>query len=162
MDTNERAKLIAQYRAGYGAVAESLLRITPDELDARTGEGRWSPREIVHHLADSEMSAALRLRLILAQDRPIIQGYDQDEFARRLHYERPHEASLELFRYVRQATAELLELLTPAEWVREATHTEAGPFGVERWLEIYAGHAHKHARQIRVARDAAQKAESKA
>ncbi len=157
MDTNERAQLIAQYRAGYGAVAEALLRITPEELDAHAGEGRWSAREIVHHLADSEMSAAVRLRLILAQDRPTIQGYDQDEFARRLHYDRPHEASLELFRYAREATAELLELMSPADWTREATHTEAGAFGAERWLQIYAGHAHKHARQIRVARDGARK-----
>ena len=155
MDTNERTQLIAQYRDGYRAVAEALLRITPEELDARPGEGRWSAREVVHHLADSEMSAAFRLRLILAEDRPTIQGYDQDEFARRLHYDRPHEASLELFRYAREATAELLELMSPSDWTREATHSQAGAFGAERWLQIYAGHAHKHARQIRAARDAA-------
>ena len=47
------------------------------------------------------MTAAVRLRLLLAEDRPTIQGYDQDEFARRLHYDRPHEASLELFRLAR-------------------------------------------------------------
>jgi hypothetical protein len=155
MDTNERAQLIAQYRDGYRAVAEALLRITPEELDARPGEGRWSAREVVHHLADSEMSAGVRLRLILAEDHPTIQGYDQDEFARRLHYDRPHETSLELFRYAREATAELLELMSPSDWTREATHTKSGAFGAERWLQIYAGHAHKHARQIRAARDAA-------
>jgi len=70
MDAQERAKFIEQYRDGYTAVAEALLRITPEELDARTGDGKWSPREIVHHLADSEMAAAMRLRLILAEDRP--------------------------------------------------------------------------------------------
>jgi hypothetical protein len=155
MDSDERKQLIAQYQDGYTAVAEALLRITPEELDARPGEGRWSPREVVHHLADSEMSAALRLRAILAEDRPTIQGYDQDEYARRLHYDRPHEASLELFRYCRSSTAELLALMTPADWLREAVHTKAGAFGAERWLQIYAGHAHKHARQIRAARDAA-------
>jgi hypothetical protein len=157
MDTNERTQLIAQYRDGYRAVAEALLRITPAELDARPGEGRWSAREVVHHLADSEMSGALRLRLILAEDRPTIQGYDQDEFARRLHYDRPHEASLELFRYARETTAELLEMMSPSDWIREATHTTAGAFGAERWLQIYAPHAHKHARQIREAREAAGK-----
>jgi hypothetical protein len=47
--------------------------------------------------------------------------------------------------------------MTPADWTREATHTQAGAFGAERWLEIYASHAHKHARQIRVARNAANK-----
>ena len=155
MDDQQRTQLIEQYRDGYAAVAEALLKITPKELDARPAPGKWSVREIIHHLADSEMTAAVRLRLLLAEDRPEIKGYDQDEFARRLHYDRPHETSLELFQVVRSSTVGILERLTPAEWMREGTHTEAGPFGVEQWLRIYAPHAHKHARQIRVARDAA-------
>jgi len=104
------------------------------------------------------MTSAIRLRRLLAEDRPQIQGYDQDEFARKLHYDRPHETSLELFKYARLATAELLERLQPADWLREGTHSESGPYSVETWLKIYAQHAHKHARQIREARGAAQKA----
>ena len=157
MLAEERKKLVDLYREGYGVVAEALLTITPEELDAKPGPGRWSVREIIHHLADSEMTAAVRLRLLLAQDRPTIHGYDQDEFARRLYYDRPHEVSLGLFQIVRQSTAEILDRLTPAEWVREGTHTESGSYGVEGWLKIYSAHAHKHARQIRVARDAAVK-----
>ena len=157
MDQQERDKLIAQYRDGYAAIAEALLKITPEELDAKSGPNAWSPREIVHHLADSEMTSAVRLRRLLAEDRPAIQGYDQDEFARRLHYDRPHETSLELFRYARMATAELLERLEPADWLREGTHSEVGRYTVETWLKIYAEHAHKHARQIRTARAAARK-----
>ncbi len=152
MDQQARERLIAQYRDGYAAIAEALLKITPEELDARQAPGRWSAREIVHHLADSEMTAAVRLRRLLAEERPVIQGYDQDLFARRLHYDRPHETSLELFRCVRQATAELLERLEPTEWLREGTHSESGRYTVDTWLEIYAEHPHKHARQIREAR----------
>ena len=157
MLADERKNLIELYRGGYAAIAEALLKITPEELNGKPDPGRWSVREIIHHLADSEMTAAVRLRLLLAQERPTIQAYDQDEFARRLYYDRPHEVSLELLKIVRQSTAEILERLTPAEWVREGTHTEAGPYGVESWLKTYADHAHKHARQIRVARDAAVK-----
>ena len=67
-------QLIAQYRDGYRAVAEALLKITPEELDGRPGPGKWTAREIVHHLADSEMTAAVRLRRLLAEDRPGNQG----------------------------------------------------------------------------------------
>jgi hypothetical protein len=155
MDTEERTKLIAQYRDGYSAVAEALLKITPEELDARPAPNRWTAREIVHHLADSEMTSAIRLRRLLAEDHPQIQGYDKEEFARRLHYERPHESSLEAFRYARTTTAELLECLQPADWLREGTHSENGRYTVETWLRIYAEHAHKHARQIREARASA-------
>jgi hypothetical protein len=155
MDAEERQQLIAQYRDGYAAVAEALLRIKPEEVDARPGPGQWTVREIVHHLADSETTSAVRLRRLLAEDRPLIQGYDQDEFARRLHYDRPYETSLELFKYARAATAELLERLEPSEWLREGTHSESGRYSVETWLQIYAEHAHKHAKQIRAARGAA-------
>ena len=155
MDGKERDRLIALYRDGYRAVVDALHNIEEAELDARRAPGKWSAREIVHHLADSEMTAAVRLRLLLATDRPTIHGYDQDEFSRRLHYDRPHEASLEAFRYTRECTAQLLERLTEADWLREGTHTEAGSFGVEKWLVIYSEHAQRHARQIVEARSAA-------
>jgi hypothetical protein len=152
MDETKRRKLIAQYREGPGVVVEALAGISDRELDARPAPGRWSPREIVHHLADSEMTSAIRLRLLLAQERPAIQAYDQEEFARRLHYDRPYETSLEAFRVARQSTAELLDRLEPADWLREGTHSESGRYSVERWLEVYAEHAHKHAGQILRAR----------
>ena len=157
MDTTEREQLVAQYRDGYTVVAEALLKISDQELDARPAPGRWSTREIVHHLADSEMNAAIRLRRLLTEDRPAIEAIDQDEFARRLHYDRPYEASLEAFRWARASTVELLERLTPDDWHREGTHSEIGPFGVEKWLEIYGLHAPRHARQILEARKMAQK-----
>lgn len=148
VDASERERLIALYRDGYRAVAEALQGADDALLAAKPSDGRWSAREIVHHLADSEMTAAVRLRLLLAFDRPTIHGYDQDLLAERLHYDRPHEASLEAFRYARETTAQLLDRLTEEDWRREGTHTEAGAFGVEQWLEVYSVHAHRHARQI--------------
>jgi hypothetical protein len=155
MDKKERERLVALYRDGYRAVVDSLHGVTEEQLDARPAPGKWSPREIVHHLADSEMTAAVRLRLLLATDRPTIHAYDQDEFSRRLHYDRPHQSSLEAFRYAREATAQILDRLGEDEWLREGTHTESGSFGVLKWLQIYAEHAHRHAQQIIEARDAA-------
>ena len=157
MDQPEREKLIEQYRDGYATVAEALIRITPEELDGRPGQGKWTAREIVHHLADSEMTAAIRLRRLLAEEQPEIKGYDQDEFVRRLHYDRPHEISLELFKLVRDSTVELLDRMQPADWLREGTHNEVGRYTPETWLKIYSVHAHNHALQIRAARDAARK-----
>ena len=152
MEKTERDQLIAQYADGYRAVAEALVKITPEELDARPAPGKWSAREIVHHLADSEMTAAVRFRLLVAEDRPAIKAYDQEEFARRLHYDRPHEASLELFRAARASTTELMGCLSEADWLREGTHSESGRYGLDTWLRLYAQHAHKHANQILAAR----------
>lgn len=155
MDKDTRRRLIEKYTDGYRTVSDALRGISETELDARPAPGKWSAREIVHHLADSEMTSALRLRRLIAEDHPTIQGYDQDEFSRRLYYDRPIRASLDAFRAARHTTREILERMTDAEWAREGTHSESGRYTVERWLEIYAEHAHNHADQICRARGAA-------
>jgi hypothetical protein len=158
MDTNTRNKMLAQYKDGYRVVAEALAGATDEELDARPAPGKWTAREVVHHLGDSEMTAAVRARMLIAVDDALIQGYDQDVFAQRLHYDRPIEGSLDAFKSARRTTAELLEKLTDDEWGRAGTHTEHGPYSLERWLEIYAAHAHGHAEQIIRARASVQNA----
>jgi hypothetical protein len=160
MDPQLRRSLIDKYKDGYRVVHDALDGASDAELDARPAPGTWSSREIVHHLADSEMTAAIRLRLLIAQDRPVIAAYDQDEFARRLAYDRPITASLAAFKAAREATSEILERLTEQDWQREGTHTEIGRYPVVTWLEIYAAHAHAHAEQIQRARAAARRTDS--
>ena len=158
MTPDERQKLIEQYNDGYRVIAEALTGIDDEQLDARPGPGKWSSREIVHHLADSEMTAAIRLRLLLAVDNPPIYGYNQDEFARRLFYDRPIAASLDAFKAARLTTGEILKCMSDADWRRTGSHTEhKGNYTPERWLEIYGPHAHRHAEQILAARGAAKK-----
>ena len=158
MTREDRQKLIDQYSDGYRVVAEALTGIDDEQLDARPGPGRWTAREVVHHLADSEMTAAIRLRLLLAVDNPPIQGFDQEQFAKRLFYDRPIAASLDAFKAARVATGEILECMTDADWQRPGSHTEhKGSYTPERWLEIYGPHAHRHAEQITAARGAAKK-----
>lgn len=152
MDATSRQALIDQYRDGYDAVVAALQGITETELDRRPAPDAWTPREIVHHLADSEMTSAIRVRRLLAEDHPLIQGYDEPEFARNLHYDRPIDTSLEALRAARRCTASLLATLGESEWLREGTHSESGRYSVEIWLGNYARHAHDHADQIRRAR----------
>ena len=148
----ERTELLDRYRTGYAAVEDALADITDDELDHPGPDGGWSARQVAHHLADSEATAFVRLRRLIAEDEPTIVGYDEPEYARRLHYERPVGSSLAVLAAVRAASLELLESLTPAEWDRRGTHTESGPYSVDDWLRIYASHSHDHAAQIRIAR----------
>ncbi len=119
-----------------------------EELD-RSMSGEWTPRQIAHHLADSEMTSAIRLRRLISEDSPVIHGYDEAEFARRLKYDRPIEASLEAMRWARESTAQILDRLTDEDWERAGTHTETGRYSVEDWLTIYARHGHDHAEQIK-------------
>jgi DinB superfamily len=107
---------------------------------------------VVHHLADSETNSYLRLRNLLAEDDAQIQGYDEAEFSRVLHYERPIEHSLSVFRAVRASSGELFNHMGDGDWSRAGTHSESGRYSVEDWLRIYANHAEAHTDQIRRAR----------
>jgi hypothetical protein len=147
MNDAERQALIARYVDGPRVVEEALARIGEQSLDQRAADG-WTAREIVHHLADSEMTSAIRLRRLIAEERPQIVGYDEPEYARRLYYDRPIETSIAAFKAARASTATILERLTEDEWQREGTHSESGRYTVEDWLRIYAAHAHDHAAQI--------------
>ena len=156
MDHQRREKLVVAYKDGYRTVADALAGAADSELDFEPGEGRWTVRQIVHHLADSEMTSAIRLRLLIASESPNIVGYDQDEYARRLYYsDRPIDAALAAFAAARRTSAEILDRLSEVEWLREGTHNEIGRYTVYKWLEIYAVHAHGHAEQIQAARTAA-------
>ena len=154
MTQDERNELIAKYAAGFNEVAGALAGFPKDKLTANLIPGKWSAAEIVQHLADSEMTSAIRLRRLLVEDKPVIQGYDQDLFATRLRYnERDVAPALEAFRAARSTTTQLLERMTEEDWRREGTHTESGRYTTEDWLRIYAGHAHGHADQIRRLRE---------
>ena len=147
MKAEDRTNLIKRYRDGYRVVKDALAGITLDELD-RSASGEWTPRQIAHHLADSEMMSALRIRRLLTEDEPVIHGYDEAAFARKLTSDRPIEPSIEAMRWARETTAQLLDRMTEEEWSKVGTHSESGPYSAEDWLTIYAAHAHDHALQI--------------
>lgn len=155
MTAEDRQVLIARYKDGYDQVAASLDGFPADSLTAHPIPGKWSAAEIVHHLADSETTSALRLRRLLVEDHPLIQGYDQEAFAARLYYNnRDMAPALDAFRSARATTAQLFDLMSDEDWQREGTHSESGAYTPEDWLRIYAAHAHNHADQIRRLRDA--------
>src|ERR1700742_4782900 len=106
MDKGERQKNVDQYKNGYQVVAEALAGATDTDFDARPAPGAWTAREIVHHLADSEMTSAIRLRRLLAADGPGLARYEPEECARRPGYDRPIGASLQAFEAARASTVE--------------------------------------------------------
>lgn len=155
MEAAERARLIERYGKGTGAVKEALEGITEAQLDARPEPNEWTAREIVHHLVDGEIRSAVRLRQLIAEDDPLIQGYDQDVYARTLHYDRPIDGAIDMIAAARNSSAALMARLTDADWSRSGMHTESGRYSVADWLSIYTAHPFDHADQIRRARASA-------
>lgn len=149
MNAGERAALIRRYRKGPDVLASAAAGASETELDAAPPDGGWTARQIVHHTADSELTSAIRLRRLIAEDEPDVGAYDEELFARRLHYDRPPGASLAAIRAARESTAEILDRLDGDDWLRGGTHPEHGRYTVETWLRVYAGHCHEHGAQLR-------------
>jgi hypothetical protein len=121
----------------------------PSLLREPESPGKWSVAQVLQHFADGEMVWAWRLRLILAQDRPTLTGYDQDLWAARLRYDlaNPPE-SLEEFSVIRRANLRVLERATPADFTRVGLHSERGEESLGHLCRLYAGHDLLHRRQI--------------
>ena len=145
----ERAALIERYARGPALLKAALAKVPREALQWRPAPNRWSAHEIIVHCADSETNAHARLRYLLAEQEPVIEGYDQDRWARQLDYHTlPLEPALATVEAVRANTVPILKRMTDPDWRRIGRHTESGPYAAEDWLAIYAEHLEKHSRQI--------------
>lgn len=131
------------------ALPRAIEGLSPQQLRQPERPGKWSIGQILQHLADSDVVWAWRMRLILAQDRPQLTGYDQDLWAERLHYDQANPTEvLELFVVLRRANLRVIERATPADLKRVGVHVERGEESVEHLRRLYAGHDLMHLRQI--------------
>jgi hypothetical protein len=111
--------------------------------------GKWSAIEVIQHLADSELVYAWRARLILTEDRPAIQGFDQDAWARTLRYaDVPLDVALAQLGGMRAANLRLWRWLTPSQRARVGLHSERGPESLDLLLRLMGAHDLVHRRQI--------------
>ena len=129
---------------------ENLVNgLTGEELRRPEAPGKWSILEVIHHLADSELVWAYRLRLVLAEKQPEITGYDQDRWASQLKYREANlQDVLELLGILRKTNLRLISSLSDEGLQRAGTHNERGEETVEHMIRLYAGHDLVHSNQI--------------
>ena len=150
---NALAQQIGAYREATALFVAVAAALSDADLDRQPPEpDGWTPRMVIHHVADSETNAYVRLRRLLAEPAgTTIQGYDEAQWARALHYDRPVELSLAVFRAVRDSSAEVLDRISADDLARAGVHSESGPYTLADWLDTYVAHARDHAEQIRAA-----------
>jgi hypothetical protein len=146
---------IQEIASAYEAATKEFLQIASivpaDKLDVNDGEN-WSSRQVIHHCADSEAQSFARLRRLVAEPNPVIQGYDENLWAQDVtlgYTELPIENSLAVFTAVRAGSLDIIKRLKPEQLELAGTHTEAGQYSIKRWLETYTRHANNHADQIK-------------
>jgi hypothetical protein len=150
---NSLSEDLERFRRGAELLATVLTGAAGEEVDFVPAPGKWTIRQIMAHLADSELVGAHRLRLVIAEDNPTLSAFDQDAWTRNLDYARRKPAqSLDTFRRLRAENYELLKELPESAFDRVGSHTEDGPLSLRRLLAGYADHAEEHARQLQTLR----------
>lgn len=130
-------------------LAQRIHGVPEDGLRQPEAAGKWSVIEVIQHLADSDLVAAYRIRMVLSEDRPALQGYDQDRWAREFHYRDVGvDQAMNQLRGLRNANLHLWRSLSPTQLERVGLHSERGPESAGFLLRLMGAHDLVHRRQI--------------
>src|ERR1700743_700236 len=128
-------------------IAIALAEMGPEKTTVPIAPGKWTPAEIVAHLADCELVFAFRLRQTLAEDNPTVQPFDQDKWAASYAGISAAEAH-RIFSAFRSWNLGLIEQALPAAAARPVTHPERGAMTFMTIVETMAGHDLNHLAQL--------------
>lgn len=126
---------------------EQFDTLGPRGAELSLSAGKWTARQILCHLADTELVFAFRLRQTLAETHHVIQPFDQDAWATRYGHCEVNTA-LELFSVVRGWNVALIRSVAPEEYAKPLAHPERGEMTLKTLVETMAGHDLNHLRQL--------------
>jgi hypothetical protein len=135
-------------QATPGDLAAYLEGFAPEMISTPPAPGKWSPAEIVCHLADCELVFGFRLRQTLAEDAPVIQPFDQEKWAA-TYPGIPASQALVVFMTLRGWNLRLIGVALPAAADRPVTHPERGAMTFQTIVETMAGHDLNHLAQLK-------------
>ncbi len=126
--------------------------VSSEQLRKRSTPEKWSPAEVLAHLAEAEITSTWRYRQMLEHDGCSLPGFGQELWAKLGSYpNRDPQESLQLFRLLRQTNLQMFDMLSPEEWKRHGVHTERGEMTVRDLAVQIAGHDINHVAQLKAA-----------
>jgi hypothetical protein len=147
MDIN---KILEEYKSGYNELQNALREIPIETWDYKPVPDKWSIKEVIIHITDSEINGYIRLRKTIAENGTEITTYDQDLWAEKLNYpSRSIDTNLELFRLIRVLNYSLLIGLPEETWNNYIIHPERGKVNLKEHVRIYVDHITVHIKQMR-------------
>lgn len=145
----EFKRLIGRYECGGALLKRSLGFISEALLDVAPAPAKWSVRQIVVHVCDTEFVMGHRIRLMIAQPGSIVSSFDQDRWVECLRSNRiPITTALRAFAAMRKFTAAVLRQAPLSVWENTVRHDTRGDISLRWYVEHAAEHVEKHVRQI--------------
>ncbi len=148
LTTEERSAKIAQLAQCPPALRKAVAGLSDDQLDTPYRDGGWTPRQVIHHVADSHVNAYMRFRHVVAEDHPTIQTYDQDLWASWPDSKMPVDSSLTMLAGLHDRWVSFVSSLPEDAWKRTGHHPEWGEITLDDLLNTYSAHGAKHVKQI--------------
>lgn len=137
--------IIEQYEKGGDDLRMAVKGMKREDLLAHPVPGTWSIQEIVHHVVDSDLILADRMKRIIAEENPTLIGFNETLFAKNLFYdEQSVDDSVTIFELNRRNFARVLKKLPPEAFDRIGTHNERGPLKLSAVLEMSVNHLKHH------------------
>ena len=150
MTTELTPDQVASYLEASCALIESELSALGDDAGWHQAPGEWCARAVVGHLIEAEKRGfAGRIRIILANDRPKLEAWDQvDVEKQRNDCARVTDSVWMEFIGARQASVKLVRSLKPADLDRSGMHPKVGELKVRWLLEEWIYHDRNHTKQL--------------
>lgn len=154
LTTSERKDCIQKIQQLPLQLEAAAKGLNDTQLDTPTGESKWTSRQIAHHIADANLNAYTRMKLIVTEERPILKPYNQDQWAALEDCKNGRiESSLTLIKGLHERWLTFLHSLPETSWAREGIHLENGKVTLDDVLKIYSKHGETHVQQIRSFRE---------
>jgi uncharacterized damage-inducible protein DinB len=130
------------------AVHRAVDDLDEAQLDTPYRPGAWSVRQVLHHLADSQLHGYIRHKTALVEDNPAIRPYDEDAWARLPDARLPAAAAFALLDAVTTRWRALCDDAPTVEASRTYAHATYGTVTIATHLHFFAWHARHHIAQI--------------
>jgi uncharacterized damage-inducible protein DinB len=130
---------------------ETVDALSDEELSKTYRDGSWTVRELVHHIADSQLNMFQRLKLALTDDNPTVPAFDQDKWAVQPDTKLPVESSIKMLEGINERIVSLGHSLTEKQLNRTFTHQVNGEITAATKVAKLAWHEEHHLAHIKIA-----------
>lgn len=130
---------------------DTVGELSDEELNKTYRDGSYTVRQMVHHIADSQLNMYQRLKLALTDENPTVPGFDQDKWAIQPDTNLPPEVSIKMLEGINERIVSLGNHLTEDELGRVFTHKDNGEISVAKKLAKLAWHEEHHLAHIQLA-----------
>lgn len=128
-----------------------VASLTDEELNKTYREGSWTVRQLVHHIADSQLNMYQRLKLALTDDNPKVPEFIQDDWAELPDSKLPVDSSLKILEGINEHVIALGNSLTEKQLTRVFTHQVNGEISVGTKIAKLSWHEEHHLAHIKIA-----------